>query len=327
MRSAAVLMACVSLSVAGFTSMAHAQNIPNAPSPLRQGSMPGPLSNVDVEKLRDLLDRDRKAPDARARDRAKQESATLGGALTLSCEIADAERVGGGRAKADGKALDVAVYEVACTNRTGYFLFAQGAQKPLAISCFAAEATHAADVAQGVKSQFYCQLPANKDVKATAAALMTAAGTSCAVSNARWFGMNASNQTEYSEVACADGKGYLLKTPLTGASAQTSVMSCQDAAKQGLKCHLTDGGAVSAPVTMQTFRDALEQNGVACEPAQMRVIGRESVDRRYVVEMQCPQQPRGLVAFVPAEGNPKPFEAIDCAAAAEREITCTLAGK
>jgi hypothetical protein len=140
------------------------------------------------------------------------------------------------------------------------------------------------------------------------------------VSNFRWFGFSASSQTEYSEVACADGKGYLLKMPRIGAT--VSVLSCQEAAQQGLKCRLTEGGRVAAAATMQTFREALKQNGVRCEPTQMRTIGRESVDKRYVVEVQCPEQPNGLVAFIPLEGNTHPFETIDCPAAVERQIQC-----
>jgi hypothetical protein len=104
-----------------------------------------------------------------------------------------------------------------------------------------------------------------------------------------------------------------------------SAVSCQEAAKQGLKCHLTDGGP--APVTMQTFRDALKQYEVKCEPTNMRMIGRESVNRRYVVEVQCPEQPKGLVAFIPVAGNANKFETIDCAAAVERQIRCELAAR
>jgi hypothetical protein len=59
----------------------------------------------------------------------------------------------------------------------------------------------------------------------------------------------------------------------------------------------------------------------------MRVIGRESVDKRYVVEFLCSQPPNGLVGFFPLEGNTHKFEALDCAAAVERGIVCQLATK
>ncbi len=245
------------------------------------------------------------------RAKAKEDSAKLISTMQLACELTAAERVGRGKIQVDGKALSVNVYEVACGNGMGYLLEPQGSKLPIAISCFAAEATHAASLARGDQSDFYCQLPANKDVKATATALMTMSGATCTVSGIRWFGYSASTQTEYSEVACADGKGYLLKIPQTGVSAQIRTMSCQEAAVQGLKCRLTDTGPASTPVSMQILRDALKNNGVNCEPAHLRIIGRETIDKRYVVELQCPEQPTGMVAFIPLDGNPMPFETID----------------
>jgi len=275
-----------------------------------------PLTGQDMEKMHDVTAQDRA--------KAKEDSAKLINAMQLSCELTAAERVGRGKIQVDGKVIGVNVYEVACGNGMGYLLEPQGSRLPIAISCFAAEATHAASLARGDQSDFYCQLPANKDVKATAAALMTRSGATCAVSSIRWFGYSASTQTEYSEVACADGKGYLLKIPQIGVAAQVSPMSCQEAAVQGLKCRLTDTGPVSTPVSMQLLRDALKNNGVNCEPAQMRIIGRETIDKRYVVELQCAAQPKGIVAFIPLDGNSKPFETMTCAAAAEQEIVCKL---
>jgi hypothetical protein len=194
------------------------------------------------------------------------------------------------------------------------------------MSCFAADAQHAAGVAKGENSDLRCQLAANKDLKVMAASLISTAGTRCAVSDVRWFGLSASSQTDYSEIACADGAGFLMKIPRTGPGA-VSVMSCQEAAKQGLNCRLTDAGPVSMPVTMQTFRDALKQNDVNCEPLHMRMIGRESVAKRYVVEVRCQEQPNGLVAFIPVAGNTSKFEPLDCAAAIERQIRCELTPK
>lgn len=57
------------------------------------------------------------------------------------------------------------------------------------------------------------------------------------------------------------------------------------------------------------------------------MIGRESVAKRYVVEVQCQHQPSGLAAFIPVAGNTGKFETLDCAAAIERQIRCELASK
>jgi len=73
---------------------------------------------------------------------------------------------------------------------------------------------------------------------------------------------------------------------------------------------------------MQTFRDALAANGIKCESTKSRVIGQENIRKRYVVEFACPEQPKGLVAFIPVEGNTNPFETIDCSTAVSRHILC-----
>jgi hypothetical protein len=317
MRFAAIIVAFAVAGGGYVVRLGHAASALADPVPLTvRSGYSFPLSGADMLKLRDITDRDRA--------KAKEEGGKLASAIQLSCELTDAALVGRGKGKADGKIIDVNAYEVACSNHAGYILVSQGPQKPVAMSCFAANAKR---VAKDENADLYCQLAANKDVKVMAASLMATAGTTCAVSDFRWFGLSASSQTDYSEVACADGKGFLLKIAQTGPSAQISVMSCQEAAKLGLKCHLTDGGAVTTPVTMQSFRDALKQNGVNCEPTDMRLIGRESVDKRYVVEVQCQEQPNGLVAFIPVAGNTNHFEAIDCAAAVERQIRCELAAK
>jgi hypothetical protein len=274
-----------------------------------------PLSSLDLEKIHDMSARDRA--------KAREQSQRIVDTLHLACGLTAVERIGRSTLRIDGKTVPADLFEVACDNATGYLLESRGSLAPLAISCFAAEAGRVDDEARGVRSEVYCQLPQNKDVKAMAAALMKASGTDCSVANARWFGVNAAKQMEYSEVACADGTGYLLRIAMTG-DAPVSALGCREAAKEGLRCHLTDGGPVPVPITKQTFRDALKRYDIGCEPTELRIVGRESEDKRYVVEVKCPELPKGLVAFVPLEGNPHQFEAIDCAAASERAIACQL---
>jgi hypothetical protein len=136
------------------------------------------------------------------------------------------------------------------------------------------------------------------------------------------FGRSESTQSEYNEVVCKDGKGFLLRTPLPGSQAQITVTSCADAAKQGIKCRLTDAGPVETPVTLETFKGALAQNGVSCKIGQIRMIGQEDHLKRYVVEYRCADQPTGMVAFIPLPGNTNPYESMDCTVAAHNEVPC-----
>jgi hypothetical protein len=107
--------------------------------------------------------------------------------------------------------------------------------------------------------------------------------------------------------------------------AKTVVMSCAEAAKQSIKCRLTDAGPVEVPVTLQTFKEALAGNGVSCDIGQIRLIGLEDHMKRYVVEYLCANQAKSAIAFIPLAGNSNPYESLDCATAlSNRDVTCTF---
>jgi hypothetical protein len=281
----------------------------------------------EVQKLADYADRARTekgATSEAAKAQARERGGELAKRLDLACEITDAELIGGSRKSRDSDPVGTAVYEVACKSGMGYVLVQHGAEKPLGMSCLAAEGARAADEAQGVKTSLYCQLPANKDVKATAAALLAPTGTSCTVRDARWFGQNTQRQLDYTEVACEEGNGYLISTAKPGAQAATGVMSCVDAARAGTRCRLTDAGPVESAPTMDVLKQSLVKNGVQCQVGQMRLVGRESVSKRYVFEVQCNERHESLIAFVPTGDSSKALETINCAAASLRGVACVL---
>jgi hypothetical protein len=289
------------------------------PDPQPFGSptgIPLPISPADIAKINEMSDAERA--------KVREESSKLINAAQLACDPVSAAQVGHSDARISGKSVELKAYEVVCGNGMGYFIASQGPERPLVMSCFAADATHAASLANGDKSDLFCQLKANKDIKAMAAALLAKAGTSCDVNSVRWYGIVVATGTEYTEVACADGRGYLLKNQQINPGASVSAMSCEDAAGQNLHCRLSKGGPPPAQVMTDRFKRAITQNGVACDALQIRLVGRETVSRRYVVEAQCPEQPDGLVAFIPLDDPNHQFESMDCAAAAEHHVTCAL---
>jgi hypothetical protein len=293
------------------------------------GGLNGSLSRGDIEKLSGDHTQDTDVPKdpVLARAKAKSQSEPLFKALQLSCDVSDAQLVvAGTRRPAAGKReVETRVYEVACSGGMGYLLEIQGTEKPVGISCLSAELARAADAAKGKEPGFFCKLPANKDVYAMVASLIaTGEGAPCAVSNLQLFGRSESTQSEYTEVVCKDGKGFLLRTALPGSQAKTTVSSCADAAKQGIKCRLTDGGPIEIPVTLDTFKEALAQHGVSCNIAQIRMIGQEEHLKRYVVEYRCADQRTGMVAFIPMQGNANPYESMECAVAATQQVPCQL---
>ena len=317
------VMAMITLSI----SPAHAQGAPGVH--LDNSGINGSLSRADVEKLSgDHTNAEVPKDPVLARAKAKAQSVPLLQALQISCDVSDAKLViaGTSRPKSGGKELETRVYEVACAGSMGYLLETVSKEMPVAISCLSAEEARAVDVAKGKDPSFFCKLPENADVYALLTSMIKAgAGVQCEVGTLQLYGRSQSTHTEYSEVACKDGKGFLLRMAQPGTQAQTVVMSCAEAAKQNIKCRLTDPGPVEAAVTLQTFKEALAKNGVACDIGQIRLIGQEDHLKRYVVEYLCADQPKSAIAFIPLSGNSNPYESLDCATAlSRRDVTCTF---
>lgn len=258
----------------------------------------------------------------------KADAAALVARMSFACKVDQAIEMAEGPETVDGKTVQTKTYEVSCVDGMGYFLISQDPAEPYGISCFAADFTHAADVAAHRTPGPVCGLLVpNADLNAMASALMTKAGTPCTVKNRRWVGQNSKAHTEYDEVVCSDNSGYIVAVALPGSTAAVHVSTCHDAAKNGLPCKLSDNGP--GLISPRTFKDALAQHKIACDAdpeKDIHFFGQENLQKRYVVEFRCSQRPSGLVAYIPAEGSKAPFEAIDCGTAAKRRpaIMCTL---
>jgi hypothetical protein len=305
-----------------FSAAAHAQKSPLGNQD--NGGLNGSLSRSDLEKLNGEHGShgERMSP-----ERAKAQSAKLVGSLKLSCDVTNAQLVVSGTRRVGGRDTPVRVFEVACSHGIGYLLETQGAESPVAISCVAAEEARAADAAKGKEPGFFCKLPENRDVNASVAALIASdKGAECAVQRLQWYGRSESTHADYSEVACQDGKGYLLRTDAPGSSGNTTVMSCAEASQQGFHCRLTESESSEPTVTLETLKTALAQHGVTCKIDPIRLIGQEDHLKRYVVEYRCADSPSGGIAFVPLEGNTNPYQTLDCAAGATRGIACLYPG-
>jgi hypothetical protein len=120
-----------------------------------------------------------------------------------------------------------------------------------------------------------------------------------------------------------------VRAPRPGNAGTLEVMDCRKAGEAGVRCKLTAaaageaGAAADARPTLAWFKEALGRNAVPCQVKRARIVGRESIKRRYVVEFECEDRPQGLIAFVPAAGDTvNPLEPLDCPAAAARGIKC-----
>jgi len=260
-------------------------------------------------------------------------------AIKVSCSLSDAQLVGLSTETKNNAVYQTSSYEVACTNGMGYFLTSfdrlkKAGAKPgpaqaanvEATTCMSADAVHDTAIAKGEVSDFFCQLPDNGggDLKGMGERLLAAAGVNCTVSQFKWFGVKQESKIEVTEAACSNGTGYLLQTALPGGTATPTAMDCVEASRKGLDCKMTP---VMKRPTLATFKDYLATTDTKCKIDnydQVRVIGQESIKQRYVIEFRCSEQPNGLVAYIPLEGNSNPFEAIDCIAAKKRGMSCKL---
>lgn len=258
-------------------------------------------NNAGGKSIEDLLAED------------KAEASALVAYQKLQCAVTDAVLV------AVDAAAHTKTYEVACADGAGYFLVQSDPPgKASGFTCFAADAARVADLAAKREPGIGCALPENADVKAMAAAMLAKAGKTCAITERKWLGQ--SPTTDFVELACSEGPGFILRTPLPGSMAPQRVSTCAESAASGLACRLA-----ANDTTLATLNAALAEHKFACAATAVHVIGHETVKRRRVVEYFCPaQHPNGLVAFLPTEGSSAPFEALDCRAAAKRQVVCIL---
>lgn len=273
------------------------------------------------------LTKEDKAKGKTAADLKKEDMAAASDLIevtALPCAPSDAELASKGKAGVAGKPQAITAYEVACSNGMGYFLVS-GKQNS-GFSCFTAQARSALDAKQGKTGDITCRLPANASTGKIAQAVLSHLGVSCQVKQVAWMGADPKTNTEYNEAACSGGTGYVLATPEPGSKIAPHALTCEQGAREGLKCTLTKVAQSAPTLTLQTFRDALARHGVACTNSKVRVIGRQNKSKRYVVEFQCPEQPKGLVALIPLNGDKAPFETYDCKTVTKLGAFCKLNG-
>ncbi len=329
-------LAVLSLAISAMAQTGPAGTGAGANNPMNQGADPArEQTNSDSDRIyREQLSNKRRGKQpAETKAQAIETAAELANGLQLSCDIRDAARVASGPASVKGKTVETRTYEVACGDGTGYLLVSQGSEAPLGYSCFAAEGQREVAAEKGQLFEDICILGANQDIKAMASSVLSHAGTPCTVDKLKWLGQGAASHREYTEVACHDGKGYVIATTIPGWAGPARAIGCGEAPSYGVTCQMTSAPPAAATAatpgadptpTLEDFKAALVQHGVTCTPANIRVIGKENVRKRHVVEFLCPEQPNGLVAYIPLGSNTNKFETQDCATAAKSGVVCKL---
>lgn len=310
-----VYFALLAASPEGLAQSAPAPRIPDTSEPTEGLRTQNAMSQSDLKRLGEMVDQwnrvERKSgvSPREARKRVGQMLNVLG----VHCDLMDAAYRGRGAGDAQPY-----LYEAACRDGMGYLLSLAG-DSLTGTSCLTGEEG-------GLLAA--CALPANADRTAVAATVLRGKSVACGVRGLKWLGVDAQNR-DHVEVACDGGAGYVVRAPRPGNAGELEVLECAAATEAGVHCKLTasateaDSAAADGRPTLAWFKEALSRNGVSCQVKRARIVGRESIKRRYVVEFECEDRPQGLVAFVPAAGDTVTrFESVDCAAAASRGIRC-----
>ncbi|WP_443750573.1 hypothetical protein [Asticcacaulis solisilvae] len=147
----------------------------------------------------------------------------------------------------------------------------------------------------------------------------------CTVSDMRYLG--GAKDRDYYEVGCATPPGFVIVLDAKG-DVQGAV-GCDKAVAIG-GCKFTDVAAVKAEAHAKAeanrtaYAAALDKAGIDCSGDTFVRIGAQADTGRDVIEFKCPEQPNGLIAFVPAAKPDAQFESFDCFTARMKELPCKL---
>jgi hypothetical protein len=205
-----------------------------------------------------------------------------------------------------GSTTDKNLYEASCKDGQGYVLVepkAGGA--PVAQNCLAY-----ASQGGGISCTLTTQAQELSEVDSLAAA-----SGKCAIKDRRYV-LTAADGTDYFEVSCSDGKGYMLHADKTGKLAE--VVPCATAAYVGGGCTLTDSRQA---MTQQTgiYTDLAKKAGFDCTVSKYADFPASNANQE-VVEVACSNRPDGGVGVFPTHGAPKVY---DCVRALAEGYKCS----
>lgn len=222
-------------------------------------------------------------------------------AAGVPCTLADARKIGATPPDPKTKAVST-YYEVACKGAMGYVLVDHGAgQTPSWAAC---PDQAKVDPVSGKPNGAACFLPANLDDKAVLAPFIAKGGVPCDVTNLRGIGHSA--KSAYFELACANGRGYVMTTSAPPDAGQpVQMISCLAFdASSPVTCKLSNTDAQMALIDQLAAK-----SGKNCTVKQKRYV-LTSQDESNYYEVAC-QDGKGWMLQEKADGSLG--EAISCA--------------
>jgi hypothetical protein len=207
-----------------------------------------------------------------------------------------------------GQTPDKALFEVLCQGGAGYVVTTSN--PPIATASAEAVSCLLYDEAN---TNVSCTLADKAARLAVVDTLLQQAGTSCQVKDRKFVLMTKQNDT-YFEVACQDGKGYMVKADASG---KGSTIDCAKAQHIGGGCVLTDARA-AATEQAGLYTRLAKSAGFTCDVKEYGALPAPA--GKDVVELVCASGPGGIGVFE-ANGTGKVY---NCAHALVAGYRCAL---
>lgn len=203
------------------------------------------------------------APDlkveAKNHDQGQKEVPAVVQAAKLPCTVTDGYFIAETNIKDEkGKEVKAKVYETACKEGLGYILLAPAAGDPKTYDC----------ITTSTNASLHCRLPSNLDNKIAGAALASAAGKTCSVSDVRPMGATAAGDAFY-EIGCSDRLGFVVKRAATG---KEDAFDCAQNVGSNIECKLTTVEQIKA-AEAKAIASLVAASGKSCTLKDSRTIG------------------------------------------------------
>ncbi|HEX4199469.1 MAG TPA: hypothetical protein VHZ26_18685 [Caulobacteraceae bacterium] len=206
-----------------------------------------------------------------------------------------------------GPTSDSSIYEVSCQGGAGLILTVPtaGGKPPEADNC----------LAYNQPGSIKCELTTSDQEIAPINAVAASSGKCAAVTNKRYV-LSTTDGSDYFEVACGDGKGYMLHVDHTGKLAEA--IGCAQAFEIGGGCTLTDARQAQTQQNA-VYADLSKKAGFDCAVSKYALF--PSTDpTKDVVEMACSNRPDGGVGIFPAHGQARVY---DCLRSQDEGYKCS----
>jgi hypothetical protein len=224
-----------------------------------------------------------------------------------TCQVKDARAIG------TATDFSESVFEVACQDGSGYVLHASypiSPNKPIKLSpCYI--------LAMG-GGTLQCTLSTKAQEDATFAGIVAKIGQPCDLKDKRAVGTTNDGSTFY-EVACTNGKGYMIEVSANGAVKPG--IDCVDADNIGDGCMLTNSRQAKADQA-GLYSKLAQKAGYNCNVSKYAPLP-ANVPGHEVVELACSNRPDGAIAVFAAKQT-DPSTIYDCAHSELAHYRCSF---